>query len=61
MAACVRRLPFGLAGIVPPNLLGFAVINLCSATFTPRTGPAAGCPGASETGIRGAPSHTLPL
>jgi len=28
MAACVRRLPFGLAGIVAPSLLGFAVINL---------------------------------
>jgi putative flippase GtrA len=27
MAAIVRRLPFGLAGIVPPSLLGFAVIN----------------------------------
>jgi putative flippase GtrA len=28
MAAIVRRLPFGLDRIVPPNLLGFAVINL---------------------------------
>jgi putative flippase GtrA len=28
MAACVRRLPFGLARIVAPSLLGFAVINL---------------------------------
>ena len=27
MAAIVRRLPFGLAGIVPPSLLGFALIN----------------------------------
>ena len=27
MAAIARRLPFGLAGIVPPSLLGFAVIN----------------------------------
>jgi putative flippase GtrA len=27
-AAIVRRLPFGLDRIVPPNLLGFAVINL---------------------------------
>jgi len=27
MAACARRLPFGLAGIVPPSLLGFVVIN----------------------------------
>ena len=30
MAACVRRLPFGLAEIVPPSLLGFAVINSCT-------------------------------
>src|SRR6478672_1268276 len=28
MAACVRGLPFGLAWIVAPSLLGFAVINL---------------------------------
>lgn len=27
MAAIVRRLPSGLAGILPPSLLGFAVIN----------------------------------
>jgi putative flippase GtrA len=27
MATAVRHLPFGLARIVPPNLLGFAVIN----------------------------------
>ncbi|WP_026422199.1 GtrA family protein [Actinokineospora inagensis] len=27
MAAIVRRLPFGLSRIVPPSLLGFAVIN----------------------------------
>jgi len=27
MAVIVRRLPFGLAEIVPPSLLGFAVIN----------------------------------
>ena len=27
MTAAVRRLPFGLARIAPPNLLGFAVIN----------------------------------
>ena len=27
MAAIVRRLPFGLAGLIPPSLLGFAVIN----------------------------------
>ena len=32
MAAIVRRLPFGLERVVAPNLLGFAVINLC--TFT---------------------------
>jgi putative flippase GtrA len=32
MTAIVRRLPFGLARIVPPNVLGFAVIN--SGTFT---------------------------
>jgi putative flippase GtrA len=27
MAAVVRRLPFGLSRIVPPSLLGFALIN----------------------------------
>ena len=27
MTAITRRLPFGLARTVPPNLLGFAVIN----------------------------------
>jgi len=32
MAAIVHRLPFGLARIVAPNMLGFAVINSC--TFT---------------------------
>ena len=32
MAAIVRRLPVGLDRVVAPNLLGFAVINLC--TFT---------------------------
>ena len=32
MAAIVRRLPFGLSRIVPPSLLGFAVIN--GFTFT---------------------------
>jgi putative flippase GtrA len=32
MAAVVRRLPFGLDRVIAPNLLGFAVINLC--TFT---------------------------
>jgi putative flippase GtrA len=30
MAAIVRRLPFGLDRVVAPNLLGFAVINLCT-------------------------------
>jgi putative flippase GtrA len=30
MTAVVRRLPFGLDRIVAPNLLGFAVINLCT-------------------------------
>jgi putative flippase GtrA len=30
MTAIVRRLPFGLDRIVAPNLLGFAVINLCT-------------------------------
>jgi putative flippase GtrA len=30
MAAIVRRLPFGLDRAVAPNLLGFAVINLCT-------------------------------
>ena len=32
MAAIVRRLPFGLARIVAPDMLGFAVIN--TGTFT---------------------------
>ena len=32
MAAIVHRLPFGLAGMLPPSLLGFAVIN--GFTFT---------------------------
>jgi putative flippase GtrA len=27
MAATVRRLPFGLDRVVPPNLLGYAIIN----------------------------------
>ena len=30
MAAIVRRLPLGLDRVVAPNLLGFAVINLCT-------------------------------
>ncbi|GAB3477473.1 GtrA family protein [Amycolatopsis cihanbeyliensis] len=29
-AAVVRRLPFGLAAVVPPSLLGFALINSCT-------------------------------
>jgi putative flippase GtrA len=32
MAAAVRGLPFGLAEIVPPSLLGYAIIN--GSTFT---------------------------
>ena len=32
VAAIVHRLPFGLAGILPPSLLGFAIIN--GFTFT---------------------------
>lgn len=32
LAAIVRRLPFGLARVVPPSLLGFAIIN--GFTFT---------------------------
>ena len=27
MATAVRRLPWGLSGVIPPSLLGFAVIN----------------------------------
>ena len=30
MAAIVGKLPFGLAAILAPTLLGFAVINLCT-------------------------------
>lgn len=30
MAAITRRLPFGLAGVVPPSLLGYLLINLCT-------------------------------
>src|ERR1700744_907477 len=29
MAAVARRLPFGLSGVVPPNVLGYLLINLC--------------------------------
>jgi putative flippase GtrA len=30
MAAVARRLPFGLSEVVPPNVLGYLVINLCT-------------------------------
>ena len=30
MAATARRLPFGLSGVVPPSLLGYLLINLCT-------------------------------
>jgi putative flippase GtrA len=30
MTAVARRLPFGLAGVVPPSLLGYLLINLCT-------------------------------
>jgi putative flippase GtrA len=30
MTAAARRLPFGLAGVVPPSLLGYLLINLCT-------------------------------
>jgi putative flippase GtrA len=30
MAAVARRLPFGLSTVVPPNVLGYVVINLCT-------------------------------
>jgi putative flippase GtrA len=30
LAAIVRRLPFGLARVVPPSLLGYAIINSCT-------------------------------
>jgi putative flippase GtrA len=33
MAAIVRRLPFGLARVVAPNMLGFAVINVGTFSF----------------------------
>ncbi len=33
MAAIVRRLPFGLARVVAPNMLGFAVISAVSFTL----------------------------
>jgi putative flippase GtrA len=30
MTAVARRLPFGLASVVPPSLLGYLLINLCT-------------------------------
>lgn len=30
MAAVARRLPFGLSRVVPPSLLGYLLINLCT-------------------------------
>ena len=30
MAAAARRLPFGLSRVVPPSLLGYLLINLCT-------------------------------
>jgi putative flippase GtrA len=30
MTAVTRRLPFGLASVVPPSLLGYLLINLCT-------------------------------
>jgi putative flippase GtrA len=30
MTAVTRRLPFGLAQVVPPSLLGYLLINLCT-------------------------------
>jgi putative flippase GtrA len=30
MAAVARRLPFGLSEVVPPNVLGYLLINLCT-------------------------------
>jgi putative flippase GtrA len=30
MTAATRRLPFGLARVVPPSLLGYLLINLCT-------------------------------
>jgi putative flippase GtrA len=29
-AAIARRLPFGLSGIVPPNVVGYLLINVCT-------------------------------
>jgi putative flippase GtrA len=30
MASVTRRLPFGLAGVVPPSVIGYLLINLCT-------------------------------
>ena len=30
MEAVARRLPFGLSGVVPPSLVGYLLINLCT-------------------------------
>jgi putative flippase GtrA len=30
MTAITRRLPFGLAGVIEPNMLGYLLINLCT-------------------------------
>jgi putative flippase GtrA len=30
MAAIARRLPFGLSGVVPPNIVGYLLINGCT-------------------------------
>ena len=30
MTAVTRRLPFGLADIVPPSVVGYLLINLCT-------------------------------
>jgi len=30
MTAITRRLPFGLSGVIEPNMLGYLVINLCT-------------------------------
>ena len=51
MTAITRRLPFGLARTVPPNLLGFAVIN--SFTF--------GCDLALLTALHGGLHWPVPL
>jgi len=30
MAAIAERLPFGLSGVIPPNVVGYVLINLCT-------------------------------